>query len=153
MRALPWTLWALLLGAAPGLAAPDEWVTLTNASGTAIQVRLEGKTGERYVLRRKSDQKVFEVPADKLKPAERTMLDAAAKAGEAEMGKLNAALKLRPESSTKFSKSERERTRASSCSSAIALRCLPVRSRESTRWPWISKRFRDGPTKKFARCS
>jgi hypothetical protein len=133
MRALPWTLWALLLGAAPGLAAPDEWVTLTNASGTAIQVKLEGKTGERYVLRRKSDQKVFEVPADKLKPAERTMLDAAAKAGEAEMGKLNAAaghslfatatfsarpgdeiasaLKLRPESSTKFSKSWRHYAR------------------------------------------
>jgi hypothetical protein len=129
MRALPWTLWALLLGSGLGLAAPDEWVTLTNASGTAIQVKLEGKNGERYVLRRKSDNKVFEVPADKLKPAERTMLDAAAKAGEAEMGKLNAAaghslfatatfsarpgdeiasaLKLRPESSTKFSKSWR----------------------------------------------
>jgi len=131
MRALPWTLWALVLGSGLSLAAPEEaWVTLTNASGTALQVKLEGKNGDHYVLRRKSDQKVFEVPADKLKPAERTMLDASAKAGEEEMGKLNAAaghplfaaatfsarpgddlakaLQLRPESSTKFSKSWRQ---------------------------------------------
>jgi len=110
-------------------AAVSQWRSLGDGSGTTIEARFEGKKDGLYLLRRRADGKLFEVRPDLLKPADQALFDQSAKTLDAELGKLNTtathplfsgtpfearpaeeiakALKLRSESSTKFSKSWR----------------------------------------------
>jgi hypothetical protein len=118
-----------LLCQIPAESAVSQWRSLGDDSGTTIEARFEGKKDGLYLLRRRTDGKLFEVRPDFLKPVDQTLFDQAAKSLDQELGKLNAtashllfsgtpfearpaeeiakALKLRAESSTKFSKSWR----------------------------------------------
>lgn len=118
-----------LLCQIPAEAAVSHWRSLGDGSGATIEARFEGKKDGLYLLRRRADGKLFEVRPDTLKPADQTLFDQAAKTLEQELRKLNTAashplfsgtpfearpadeiakaLKLRPESSTKFSQSWR----------------------------------------------
>lgn len=110
-------------------AGVAEWHTLTDGSGGKLVARFEGKQGNHYLLRRKTDGKLFEVSPELLLPADRTSFDQAVKQLDEEITKLNAtaghalftgipfesrpaeeiaqALKLRAESSTRYNQSWR----------------------------------------------
>jgi hypothetical protein len=111
-------------------AAPPVWRIVTTTTGAKQEVAFDGITEDgSYKLRRRSDQKVFEVRPDLLQEADRTFFDAAANAVNEEIEKLNVtaghpifskasfdkrpaeeivkALRLREESSTKYLKSWR----------------------------------------------
>jgi hypothetical protein len=118
-----------LLGQISAEAAVSQWRSLGDDSGTTIEARFEGKKDGLYLLRRRADGKLFEVRSDLLKPVDQKLFDQAAKTLDQELGKLNTTashplfsgtpfearpaeevakvLKLRPESSTSFSKSWR----------------------------------------------
>jgi hypothetical protein len=110
-------------------AAPGEWRSITDAKGTSIKVRYEGMSGDRFVLRRQSDGKRFEVAPDRLPAEARAILEADSKKLANEIAELNrtagaaiftevsfearkaeelaSALQLRPESKTRHSASWR----------------------------------------------
>ena len=118
-----------LLCQIPAESAVSQWRALGDGAGKSIEARFEGKKDGLYLLRRKADGRLFEVRPDFLRPADQALFDQAAKTLDTELAKLNAsaahplfsgtpfearaaeevanALKLRPESSTKFSKSWR----------------------------------------------
>lgn len=118
-----------LLGLISAEAAVSQWRTLGDGAGKSVEARFEGKKDGLYLLRRKVDGKLFEVRPDFLKPGDLALFDQAAKTLDEELGRLNTtashplfsgtpfearpaeeiatALQLRPESSTKFSKSWR----------------------------------------------
>lgn len=123
-------LFALLpLFVLPLHAAPGEWRNITDAKGTTIRVRYEGMSGDRFVLRRQSDGKRFEVPPDRLPAEARALLEADSRKLADEIAALNrtagfeifseaafetrraeevaTALRLRPESKTRHSASWR----------------------------------------------
>lgn len=117
------------LGFSPAIASVGEWRTLADGNGGKLDVRFEGKQDGHYLLRRKTDGRVFQVSGDLLKPEDRAAFDGAAKLLDEEVIKLNTtaghalftgtpfesrpaeeiaeALKLRVESATRFSKSWR----------------------------------------------
>jgi len=123
-----------LISICPALAAPGDWRPLSDGSGLKVEVRFEGKADGTYLLRRRADGKLFEVRPDILLPADLAAFDQSAKALEEELGKLNStaghkifngaplearpaseiasALRLREESSTKYSRSWRSYTGA-----------------------------------------
>lgn len=120
---------SLGLGFSPANGSVTEWRSLADGNGAKLEVRFEGTRDGRYLLRRKTDGKLFEVGADLLLPADRASFDAAAKRLDEEITKLNgttghalftgipfecrpaeevaSALRLRPESSSRYSKSWR----------------------------------------------
>ena len=110
-------------------ARVSEWRPLGDGQGNSLEARFEGKKGSDYLLRRKTDGKLFEVTPDLLSPADRASFDASARKLDEELKKLNRsaghpvftgtpfecrpageiakALELRTESESKFSKSWR----------------------------------------------
>lgn len=122
-------LTCLGLGFSTAIASVSQWRSLADGNGGKLEVRFEGKQDGHYLLRRKADGKLFEVSPDLLLPADRASFDLAAKRLDEEIAKLNAtaghalftgrpfecrpaeeiaqALKLRVESSTRYSKSWR----------------------------------------------
>ncbi len=123
-------LWMLLsFACALSLCDASEWRTLGDGQGLRIEARFEGKRDNSYLLRRKADGRIFEVSPDLLLAADRASFDLAAKRLDSEIARLNltaghplftgtpfecrpaddiaAVLKLRTESSSKFSKSWR----------------------------------------------
>ena len=110
-------------------AGVTEWRSLADGDGGKLEVRFEGKQDGRYLLRRKTDGKLFEVSPDLLLPADQAAFDGVAKRLDEEITKLNTtsghalftgipfecrpaeeiakALQLRVESSTRYSKSWR----------------------------------------------
>jgi hypothetical protein len=117
------------LGFSPAIAAVSEWRSLADGAGGKLEVRFEGKQDDQYLLRRKTDGKLFQVSPDLLLPADRAAFDGAAKRLDEELAKLNTtaghvlftgmpfesrpaeqiakALQLRTESSTRYSQSWR----------------------------------------------
>lgn len=110
-------------------AEPDVWRTLSDGQGPAIQARFEGTRDGDFLLRRRSDAKLFSVAPATLKPADAAFYAEAAKRLAHELELLNSnsghaffsgtpfemrdaaeiatALGLRKESETKFSRSWR----------------------------------------------
>lgn len=119
----------VVLGFSATMASVSEWRSLADGGGGKLEVRFEGKQDGYYLLRRKLDGKLFEVSPDLLLPDDRTSFDLAARRLDEEITKLNttaghalfngkpferrpaeeiaAALKLRAESSTRYSSSWR----------------------------------------------
>ena len=122
-------LGCLGLGLSAATASIAEWRTLSDGDGGKLEVRFEGKEDGHYLLRRRADGKLFEVSPEILLPADRASFDQAAKRLDEEMAKLKAtaghdlfngrpfecrpaeeiaeALRLRVESSTRYSRSWR----------------------------------------------
>lgn len=116
-------------------AGIGEWRTLQDGDGGVIKARFEGLKGDRYLLRREADGKLFEVPPGLLTGDDRTSFDSQAKQLAAELKKLSemaghplfsgtpfetrsadeiaSVLRLRQESKTRHSASWRSYTGAS----------------------------------------
>lgn len=65
------------------------WHVIQDGQGRSLKVRLEGKDGERWLLRRQVDGKVFPVSPGFLSEADRNAMDSAAMKLETEVKKLN----------------------------------------------------------------
>jgi hypothetical protein len=70
-------------------AAIGEWRTLQDGEGGSIKARFEGLAGDRYLLRREADGKLFEVSPGMLQGEDRTSFDAQAKQLGDELKKLD----------------------------------------------------------------
>jgi len=70
-------------------AAIGEWRTLKDGDGGSLQARFEGLQGDKYLLRRAIDGKLFEVSPGLLTGEDRTSFDAQAKQLSEELEKLS----------------------------------------------------------------
>jgi hypothetical protein len=109
-------------------AAPGEWRSITDAKGTTIKVRYEGMSGDRFVLRRQSDGKRFEVAPDRLPAEARAILEADSKQLANEIAELN-----RTAGSAVFSEVSFEARKAAELAAALHLR-PESKTRHSASW-------------------
>ncbi|HEY1123971.1 MAG TPA: C39 family peptidase [Haloferula sp.] len=70
-------------------AAVGEWRVLQDGEGGSIKARFEGVSGDRYLLRREADGKLFEVSPGMLQGEDRTSFDSQAKQLTEEIEKLD----------------------------------------------------------------
>ncbi|MEK7951010.1 C39 family peptidase [Luteolibacter soli] len=70
-------------------AAIGEWRVLQDGEGGSIKARFEGLSGDRYLLRREADGKLFEVSPGMLQGEDRTSFDSQAKQLSEEIEKLD----------------------------------------------------------------
>ncbi|TAE78579.1 MAG: hypothetical protein EAZ65_04265 [Verrucomicrobia bacterium] len=121
-------LLALLPLLLPLHAAPGAWRTLTDAKGKEIKVRCEGKVGDRFVLRRQSDGKRFEVAPERIPAAARTAFEEelAKSVGEIEALNRGAGFEI-------FSDAAFEERKAGELAEALALRS-ESKTRHSASW-------------------
>lgn len=109
-------------------AQPGEWRNITDAKGTTIRVRYEGMSGDRFVLRRQSDGKRFEVAPDRLTAEARTALEADSRKLGDEIAALNRTAGFKVFSETSF-----EARKADELASALRLQ-PESKTRHSASW-------------------